>query len=125
VGVQIGTTGAAEAQKLEEEGKVGDDRTFNTVTDAFNALKNGQVDAVINDFLVSADRASQSNGEHKIVQNISTGEQYGIAFPTDSVLRQPLNEIQSQTFKSSALIAAALIYLTNILERRLNRRVAW
>ena len=42
-------------------------------------------------------------------------------------------EIQSQTFNSSALIAAALIYLaiclpliylTNILERRLNRRVA-
>jgi ABC-type amino acid transport substrate-binding protein len=65
VGVQIGTTGAAEAQKLEEEGKVGDDRTFNTVTDAFNALKNGQVDAVINDFLVLADRASQSNGNSR------------------------------------------------------------
>jgi len=42
-------------------------------------------------------------------------------------------EIQSQTFNSSALIAAALIYLaiclpliylTSILERRLNRRTA-
>jgi ABC-type amino acid transport substrate-binding protein len=92
VGVQIGPTVAAEAQKLEEEGKVGDVRTFNTVTDAFNALENGQVDAVINDFLVSADRASQSNGELKVVQNIPTGEQYRIAFPTDSELRQPRNE---------------------------------
>ena len=92
VGVQIGTTGAAEANKLEEEGKVADVRTFNTVTDAFNALENGQVDGVINDFPVSADRASQSDGELEIVQNIPTGEQYGIAFPTDSELRQPVNE---------------------------------
>ena len=92
VGVQIGTTGAAEAQKLEQDGKIAQVRTFNVVTDAFNALQNGQVDAVINDFPVSADRASQSNGELEIVQNIPTGEQYGIAFPTDSDLREPVNE---------------------------------
>jgi ABC-type amino acid transport substrate-binding protein len=92
VGVQIGTTGAAEAQRLQDEGQVGDVRTYNVVTDAFNALENGQVDAVINDFPVSADRASQSDGELEIVQNIPTGEQYGIAFPTDSELRQPVNE---------------------------------
>ena len=92
VGVQIGTTGAAEAQKLEQDGKIAQVRTFNVVTDAFNALQNGQVDAVINDFPVSADRASQSDGELEIVQNIPTGEQYGIAFPTDSDLREPVNE---------------------------------
>ncbi|HSL00238.1 MAG TPA: basic amino acid ABC transporter substrate-binding protein [Rubrobacteraceae bacterium] len=92
VGVQIGTTGAQEAQKLREDGKVATVRTFNVVTDAFNALQNGQVDAVINDFPVSADRASQSDGELEIVQNIPTGEQYGIAFPTDSDLRQRVNE---------------------------------
>jgi ABC-type amino acid transport system permease subunit len=39
-------------------------------------------------------------------------------------LLRAAQEIQSQTFNSSALIAAALIYLTNILEHRLNRRVA-
>src|ERR687897_2534998 len=48
-------------------------------------------------------------------------------------LLRAAQEIQSQTFNSSALIAAALIYLaiclpliylTSILERRLNRRVA-
>ena len=42
MGVQIGTTGAAEAQKLEDDGEVGDVRTFNSVTEAFNALENGQ-----------------------------------------------------------------------------------
>lgn len=92
VGVQIGTTGAQEAQKLREEGKIANVRTFNVVTDAFNALQNGQVDAVINDFPVSADRASQSDGELEIVQNIPTGEQYGIAFPTDSDLRPRVND---------------------------------
>jgi ABC-type amino acid transport system permease subunit len=39
-------------------------------------------------------------------------------------LLRAAQEIQSQTFNSSALIAAPLIYLTNSLERRLNRRVA-
>ena len=92
VGVQIGTTGAAKAQELEQDGQIADVRTFNVVTDAFNALQNGQVDAVINDFPVSQDRASQSDGTLEVVENIPTGEQYGIAFPTDSDLREKVNE---------------------------------
>jgi ABC-type amino acid transport substrate-binding protein len=91
VGVESGTTGALEAQELEETGGVGDVRTFNTITDAFNALENGQIDAVINDFPVSQDRVEQGEGL-EIVQNIPTGEQYGIAFPEDSELVQPVNE---------------------------------
>ncbi|WP_053058166.1 basic amino acid ABC transporter substrate-binding protein [Rubrobacter aplysinae] len=91
VGVESGTTGALEAQELEEESGVGNVRTFNTVTDAFNALENGQIDAVINDFPVSQDRVEQSEGL-EIVENIPTGEQYGIAFPQDSELVQPMNE---------------------------------
>jgi ABC-type amino acid transport system permease subunit len=39
-------------------------------------------------------------------------------------LLRAAQKIQSQTFNSSALIAAAMIYRANILERRLNRRVA-
>ena len=91
IGVESGTTGALEATELEEAGDAGEVRTFNTVTDAFNALENGQVDAVINDFPVSQDRQQQSEGL-EIVQNIPTGEQYGIAFPQDSELIQPMNE---------------------------------
>ncbi len=91
IGVESGTTGALEATELEEAGEAGEVRTFNTVTDAFTALENGQVNAVINDFPVSQDRQQQSEGL-EIVQNIPTGEQYGIAFPQDSELIGPVNE---------------------------------
>ncbi len=91
VGVQLGTTGAMEAQNLANEDKVGNVRTFDTVEDAFTALENGQVDAVINDFPVSADRVQTSGGALKIVQTIPTGEQYGIAFPTDSPRVEEVN----------------------------------
>ncbi len=92
VGVQLGTTGAMEAQNLANEDQVGNVRTFDTVEDAFTALENGQVDAVINDFPVSADRVKTSGGALKIVQTIPTGEQYGIAFPKDSEYLEPVNE---------------------------------
>ena len=59
------------------------------------------MDAVINDFPVSADRASQSERELEIVQNIPTGEQYGIAFPTDSELR-PASTRRSRRSKRTA-----------------------
>ncbi len=91
VGVQLGTTGASEAKNLAQEDKIGTVRTFDTVEDAFSALENGQVDAVINDFPVSADRVQQSEGRLKIVQTIQTGEQYGIAFPKGSELVDPVN----------------------------------
>jgi ABC-type amino acid transport substrate-binding protein len=86
VGVQLGTTGAGVANKLRREGKIGQVRTFDSVEDAFNALQNGQLDGVITDFPVSAERANQSDGSLKVVQTIRTGEQYGIAFPKGSDL---------------------------------------
>ncbi|CAN5630439.1 basic amino acid ABC transporter substrate-binding protein [soil metagenome] len=92
VGVQLGTTGAMEAQSLADEGNVDSVRTFDTIEDAFTALENGQVDAIINDFPVSADRAKTSNGSLEIVQTIPTGEQYGIAFPKDSETVSQVNE---------------------------------
>jgi ABC-type amino acid transport substrate-binding protein len=92
VGVQLGTTGAMEAQKLADAGNAGSVRTFDTIEDAFTALENGQVDAIINDFPVSADRAKTSNGSLEIVQTIPTGEQYGIAFPKDSETVSQVNE---------------------------------
>lgn len=92
VGVQIGTTGADEANQYQQEGNVAEVRTFDTIEDAFTALENGQVDAIINDLPVSQDRANQSDGAVEIVETIPTGEQYGIAFPKDSELVQPVNE---------------------------------
>jgi ABC-type amino acid transport substrate-binding protein len=93
VGVQLGTTGELMAKEFKEQGKItGEIRTFDTITDAFSALENGQVDAVINDLVVSLDRANQSDGTLEVVQNIPTGEQYGIAFPTGSELLEPTNK---------------------------------
>ena len=96
VGVQIGTTGAMEAEELAGAGKIAEVRTFNTVEDAFRALENGQVDAVLNDFPVSADRVRTGGGALEIVQTIPTGEQYGIAFPPNSELIGPVNQALAQ-----------------------------
>jgi ABC-type amino acid transport substrate-binding protein len=50
------------------------------------------VDAVLNDFPVSAYRAKTGSGSLEVVQTIPTGEQYGIAFPKDSELREPFDK---------------------------------
>ena len=96
VGVQLGTTGASTAEEYQAAGQVGEVRTFDTIEDAFAALENGQVDAVINDLPVSQARANQSDGRLEIVETIPTGEQYGIAFPTDSELVEPTNQALEQ-----------------------------
>lgn len=93
VGVQIGTTGEIKAKEFAEAGKIkGEIRTFDTIEDAFAALNNGQIDAIINDLPVSQDEANNSDGALEIVQVIPTGEQYGIAFPEDSELVKPVNK---------------------------------
>src|SRR5215207_7173346 len=93
VGVQLGTTGELKAKEFKQEGKItGEVRTFDTITDAFAALENGQIEAVINDFPVSAYKANQSDGTLQVVQTFPTGEQYGIAFPQDSDLLEPTNK---------------------------------
>ena len=96
VGVQLGTTGDAQAEEYQAAGQIGEVRTFDTIEDAFAALENGQVDAVINDLPVSQNRAAQSDGRLEIVETIPTGEQYGIAFPTDSELVEPTNQALEQ-----------------------------
>jgi ABC-type amino acid transport substrate-binding protein len=92
VGVQIGTTGAAEAKRLAEQGKVNQVRTFDGNVDAMVAVENGQIAAVITDLPASADRVKSSDGALEIAQTIPTGEQYGIAFPKDSEFRESVNK---------------------------------
>src|SRR5215204_4367555 len=93
VGVQLGTTGELKAREFKEQGKItGEVRTYDTITEAFSALENGQIDAVINDLPVSLDKANQSDGTLEVVENIPTGEQYGIAFPEGSDLLEPTNK---------------------------------
>ena len=92
VGVQIGTTFADQATALREEGKVAEVTTFDTGEDAFAALENESVDAVLADFPFAKDKADSSDGRLEVVQTISTGEQYGIALPKDSEYLEPINE---------------------------------
>jgi len=93
VGVQLGTTGELKAKELKKQGTItGEIRTFDTIPEAFTALENGQIQAVINDFPVSAYEAKTGGDSLEVVQTIPTGEQYGIAFPTGSDLVGPVNK---------------------------------
>ncbi|HHW44041.1 transporter substrate-binding domain-containing protein [Desulfofundulus thermobenzoicus] len=77
LGVQIATTGADEARKVPGA-KVTD---YNTINEAFMALKNGNVDAVVNDYPVTYYFIQQGNSDVKIVGDLRTSEFYGIAVP--------------------------------------------
>ncbi len=89
VGAQKGTTGADYAENQTDAATV---RTYPEVDNAFNALEAGQVDAVIND-LPSSQDAIQGKPDLEIVQEISTGEEYGFAFNKDNpTLRDAVNK---------------------------------
>lgn len=76
IAVQIGTTGADEAKKI----KNATIREFNTAPEAFIELKNGGVDAVVNDLPVNEYYIAQAGGKDaKIVGEPLTSEDYGIA----------------------------------------------
>ena len=98
VGVQKGTTGAGAAEELQEE--FGGDLEINSydqINGAFQALTNGQVNAVINDNTVNAERANQDDGLRFVEGDgvaadsdqeappylTLTSENYGIAFRED------------------------------------------
>jgi polar amino acid transport system substrate-binding protein len=72
IAVQQGTTGQEYAES-ETDGQV---QGFPEIGTAFNALQAGQVDAVINDFAVSA-FALKKYPDLDVIQTIPTHEQYG------------------------------------------------
>jgi polar amino acid transport system substrate-binding protein len=77
VGVQDGTTGETYAQDNTDASEV---RPFPQVDQAYNALKVGQVDAVIQD-LPSVNAAAEELGGLEVIQDFPTDEQYGIVIP--------------------------------------------
>lgn len=79
IGVQRGTTGA----DLALEAPDAEVSQFQLVDDAFNALAQGRVDAVVNDFAISAD-AAKAKPQLEVVAQIVTDESYGFAFPQES-----------------------------------------
>ncbi len=92
VGVQLGTAGQIEAQALINAERVGRGVTFRTIEDAFAALQAGQVEGVIYDLAAAQAAVEESDGRLRIVETVPTGDQYGIAFPQDSALVEPVNE---------------------------------
>jgi ABC-type amino acid transport substrate-binding protein len=89
VGAQDGTTGEFYARDETDASEV---RGYPEGPDAINALRGGQVDAVIIDFAVGKDAVKKEGGV-KIAQRIVTNELYGVAFPEDSdALREQVND---------------------------------
>jgi polar amino acid transport system substrate-binding protein len=89
VGVQQGTTGKAYTEKNAPE----DTQIVSFPSDAemFAAIKAGQVDALLQDLPVNLEHTE--GGEYEIVEQYSTGEQYGFAVKKgNTALRDAVNE---------------------------------
>jgi ABC-type amino acid transport substrate-binding protein len=89
VGAQDGTTSETYANDETDAGEV---RGYPGGTDAINALRVGQVDAVIVDAPVAVD-AVEKQGGLEIAEKIVTRELYGFSFaPENDALREAVNE---------------------------------
>ena len=92
VGVQAGSTGQIKAEELLDDGQIGEMKPYRTIGGAFTALEKGEVEGAIYDLSAAHKKIEKRDGEIKFVESISTGEQYGIAFPKDSSLVDPVNQ---------------------------------
>lgn len=76
--VQLGTTGAAEAMRLFDEGILAEVKTFNTVDVVMQELTTGGVDCVINDKPVTDAYMSKMEGIKQVGEPI-VSDSYGFA----------------------------------------------
>ena len=97
VGVQQGTTGKSYTEENAPEGT--DIISFPQDSDMYNAIKAGQVDALLQDFPVNY--GHEQDGGFKIVEDYDTGEEYGFAVKKGNTdLRDAINE-QLQELRDS------------------------
>ncbi len=99
IGAQIGTTGAMEAEAVEDSTA----KVYDTYELAFLDLMNGQIDAVIADYPTAVAFVNQNDDQLKVVGEVFTDESYGIAFckGNDTLISQvntALTELQSEGF---------------------------
>lgn len=92
VGAQDGTTGETYANDNTDAAEV---RPFPQTDDAYNALKTGQVDAVLND-LTAVQAAAKQLGGLEVVQDFPTDEQYGMYAQKGSPIIAALNDALQQ-----------------------------
>jgi polar amino acid transport system substrate-binding protein len=76
VGAQIGTTGAMEIEAIEGTTL----KVYDTYELAFLDLVNGQIDAVVGDYPLAVAFVSQNADSLKLVGEVFTDENYGVAF---------------------------------------------
>lgn len=92
VGVQQGTTGKA---YTEENAPDADIISFPSDAEMFQAIKAGQVDALLQDLPVNLDH--QKSGGYEVVETYSTDEQYGLAMKKgNTALVDAVNEQLSE-----------------------------
>jgi ABC-type amino acid transport substrate-binding protein len=91
VGVQAGSIGQIKAEELLDGEQIGEIVPYRTIGEAFAALEDEKVEGVIYDLSAAHRKIVESGGEIRFLEPISTGEQYGIAFPKDSALVDPVN----------------------------------
>jgi polar amino acid transport system substrate-binding protein len=89
VGVQQGTTGKSYTEENAPEGA--QVISFPSDAEMFNAIKAGQVDALLQDLPVNL--AHTEGGDFEVVETYSTGEEYGFAVREgNTALRDAINE---------------------------------
>ena len=87
----IGSQDATTGETYANENTDADVRPFQEIDDAYQALENGQVDAVLND-LPSTESVAEDNPDLEVVETFDTGEEYGIIFGQDQdALREQVN----------------------------------
>ena len=92
VGVQAGSTGQIKAEELHKGEQIGEIVPYRTIGEAFAALEEEKVEGVIYDLSAAHRKIEENGGKIRFVEPIPTGEQYGIAFPKDSPLVDPVNQ---------------------------------
>jgi len=96
VGVQIDTTGQTTAEGIQKAGGLKEIQKFDTILVAFEALEQGKVDAIINDYPVNS-YVSTKRGKTKVIVKIKTNEQYGIGVnKTNTSLLSSINKALQQ-----------------------------
>lgn len=79
VGAQLGTTGAIEVENIEGA----ELKTYDDIGLAFQDLMNGQIDAVVSDNPLAIGYVGQNPDKIKVVGDVFTDENYGIAVCKD------------------------------------------
>ena len=91
VGVQISTTGQTKAEELQPKIGIKEIKKYETIDIAFEALEQGKIDAIINDYTVNY-YEGQKRGKTVIAAKIPTSEKYKIGVrKDDTVLLNNIN----------------------------------